>query len=185
MPGRLVSGMVSNTYGNESALRPPQHADTVFIMEEGNLPFPRCPHCDMLLLWLALSIFHLNTTQCAEGLDRKRFRVAAEEDRVGTEMVFREYGPRSPTWWPLNTSWASSRPRMMTVQRLWPTSGRTGKSRRGCQGYLDRRGDISGLRGTFSRRPCRHSSYFSRRCGWLLLVSAGHWGGSNTGWTTI
>ena len=36
--------------------------DTVLILEEGNLPHPRCPLCDMLVLWKAL-----NGTKQAHG----------------------------------------------------------------------------------------------------------------------
>ena len=41
--------------------------DNVVILEEGNLPHPRCPQCDMLVPWRALNMRHLATAQCARG----------------------------------------------------------------------------------------------------------------------
>ena len=35
--------------------------DTVVILEEGNLPHPRCPMCDMLVLWRSLNRMHRRT----------------------------------------------------------------------------------------------------------------------------
>ena len=37
--------------------------DTVVILEEGNLPHPRCPMCDMLVLWRSLNRMHRRTAQ--------------------------------------------------------------------------------------------------------------------------
>ena len=53
--------------------------DTLITMEAGNLPHPRCPHCDVLFPWVALNFRHPNTTQCAKGVERKRHRLADEE----------------------------------------------------------------------------------------------------------
>ena len=41
--------------------------DNVVILEEGNLPHPSCPHCDMLVPWRDLNRWHLATSQCARG----------------------------------------------------------------------------------------------------------------------
>ena len=41
--------------------------DTVVILEEGNLPHPRCPMCDMLVLWRSLNGIHRRTVQCKNG----------------------------------------------------------------------------------------------------------------------
>ena len=66
--------------------------DTVIIMEKGNLTHLRCPWCDIMVLWEALNVYHLNTTKCAKGAKRKRPGLAVEEARVGTEAAFQEYG---------------------------------------------------------------------------------------------
>ena len=51
---------------------------TVFILEEGNLPHPRCPRCNILVPWRALNGSQIATTQCARGSERKRRRLAEE-----------------------------------------------------------------------------------------------------------
>ena len=45
--------------------------DNVFILEEGNLPQPWCPRCDMLVPWSALNQRHPATAQCARGSGEK------------------------------------------------------------------------------------------------------------------
>ena len=46
--------------------------DTVVILEEGNLPHPRCPQFDMLDPWRTLNRRHPATSQCASGTEQKR-----------------------------------------------------------------------------------------------------------------
>ena len=41
--------------------------DTVIIMEEGTLPHPRCPRCDILVPYKALNGRHVTTAQCDKG----------------------------------------------------------------------------------------------------------------------
>ena len=41
--------------------------DTVVILEEGNLPLPRCPRCDLQVSRRALNGRHLETNQCKTG----------------------------------------------------------------------------------------------------------------------
>ena len=55
--------------------------NTVIILEEGNLPHPRCSRCNMLVPWRALNRRHLSTAQCAKGRDRKLRQMAEEEMR--------------------------------------------------------------------------------------------------------
>ena len=55
--------------------------DTVIILEEGNLPHPRCENCDMLVPWRALNGRHKNTGMCKSGVERKRWRLAEAEIR--------------------------------------------------------------------------------------------------------
>ena len=62
------------------------------ILEEGNLPHPRCPLCNMLVLWKSLNGIHTRTSQCTRGTERKRRRLAAEEEREVTARNFSAYG---------------------------------------------------------------------------------------------
>ena len=55
--------------------------DTVVILEEGNLPLPRCPRCDLQVSRKALNERHLETSQCRTGTERKRRRLAEAEMR--------------------------------------------------------------------------------------------------------
>ena len=66
--------------------------DTVAILEEGNLLHPQCPLCDMLVPWKALNVTHRNTKQCTQGAERKRRKLAAEEEREFTTRDFSAYG---------------------------------------------------------------------------------------------
>ena len=65
--------------------------DTVIILEEGNLPHPRCPRCDMLVLWRALNSRHKNTEMCRSGAENKKRRLAEAEVRDSAEMAFEVY----------------------------------------------------------------------------------------------
>ena len=66
--------------------------ETVIILEEGNLPHPRCENCDMLVPWRALNGRHKNTAMCKSGVERKRRRLAEAEIRESTEMASGVYG---------------------------------------------------------------------------------------------
>ena len=68
--------------------------DTVVILEEGNLPLPRCPWCDLQVSRKALNGRHLETNQCRTGAERKIRRLAAAEGEAATEMAFNAYGKR-------------------------------------------------------------------------------------------
>ena len=56
--------------------------DTVVILEEGNLPLPRCPQCDLQVSRKVLNGRHLGTSQCRTGTERKGRRLAEAEMRV-------------------------------------------------------------------------------------------------------
>ena len=45
--------------------------NAVVILEEGNLPLPRCPGCDLQVSRKALNGRHLETNQCKKGAERK------------------------------------------------------------------------------------------------------------------
>ena len=66
--------------------------DIVIILEEGNLPYPRCPQCNILVPWRALNGRHHATAQCAKGAERKRRQIAEAELRDSTERAFEVYG---------------------------------------------------------------------------------------------
>ena len=65
--------------------------DIVIIFEEGNLPHPRCPRCDIFVPWRALNGRHKNTEMCRGGADQKRQRLAEAEVRDSVEMAFKVY----------------------------------------------------------------------------------------------
>ena len=65
---------------------------TVVILEEGNLPHPKCPRYDMLVPWVALNGCHPNTAQYEKGAERKRHRLTEEEMRGSTRWDFQAYG---------------------------------------------------------------------------------------------
>ena len=52
--------------------------ETVVILEEGNLPHPRFPLCDMLVPFKALNRMHRRTSQCTRGAERKIRRLATD-----------------------------------------------------------------------------------------------------------
>ena len=52
--------------------------DTVVILEEGNLPLPRCPRCNLQVSRKALNERHLETNQCRKGAERKQQRLTIE-----------------------------------------------------------------------------------------------------------
>ena len=66
--------------------------DTVVILEEGNLPHPLCPLCDILVPWKSLNEMHRRTAQCTQGAEWKRRQLAAEEDKEVTVRDFSAYG---------------------------------------------------------------------------------------------
>ena len=66
--------------------------DIVIILEEGNLPHPKCSRCDMLVPWRSLNGKHNSTEMCRSGAERKRRRLAETEMQENTEMDFEAYG---------------------------------------------------------------------------------------------
>ena len=64
---------------------------TVVIMEEVNLPQPRCSQCDMLVPRRDLNDRHPATDQCARGAEWKRKRLAEAETRESSERAFKAY----------------------------------------------------------------------------------------------
>ena len=66
--------------------------NTVVILEEGNLPLPQCPQCDLQVSRKALNGRHLETSHCRTGTERKRRRLAEAEMRKISERAFHAYG---------------------------------------------------------------------------------------------
>ena len=66
--------------------------DTVVMLEEGNLPHPWCPWCDLQVPRKALNGSHLGTAQCKKGAERKRRRLAETETRENSERALHAYG---------------------------------------------------------------------------------------------
>ena len=50
--------------------------DTVIILEEGNLPHPQCPKCNMLVPCKALNGRHVTTAQCTKEVEWKIWQLA-------------------------------------------------------------------------------------------------------------
>ena len=71
--------------------------DAVIILEEGNLPHPRFPRCDMLVPWRYLNGRHKSTAICRIGAERKKLRLAETEVRESMEMDFEVYGEQLQT----------------------------------------------------------------------------------------
>ena len=66
--------------------------DTVVILEDGNLPYPHFPQCDILVPWRTMNRSHPAIAQCARGAEQKRWRLAEEELREIMERAFEAYG---------------------------------------------------------------------------------------------
>ena len=65
--------------------------DTVVILEEGNTPQPQCSLCDVLLTWRSLNGMYWRIEQYKRGVERKKRRLAAEEEREVTARAFSAY----------------------------------------------------------------------------------------------
>ena len=66
--------------------------DITIILEEGNLPQPRCSRCNMLVPWRELKDRHNAIAMCKKGAERNRRRMAEAELRDSTERDFGAYG---------------------------------------------------------------------------------------------
>ena len=66
--------------------------DTVMMLEEGNLPLPRCLRCDLQFPRKALNGSHLGTLQCKKGAEQKRRRLTETGTQENAERAFYAYG---------------------------------------------------------------------------------------------
>ena len=55
------------------------------ILEEGDLPHPRCPQCDVFVSHNSLNDRNLTTAFFRRGMERKQHRLAEEEAWAGAE----------------------------------------------------------------------------------------------------
>ena len=123
--------------------------DVVIILEEGNLPHPNCPRCDMLVPWRSLNGKHKSTAMCRSGAERKRRRLAETEIQESTEMAFEVY------WKQLKTvSSFKYLGRILTAgDNDWPAvAGNLGKARKNwgqLQQILSREGADKRMLGNF------------------------------------
>ena len=65
--------------------------DTVVILEEGNLPHPRFPLCNILVTWRSLNGMNRLTVQFKKGAEKKRPRLVSEEERAVISRAFSAY----------------------------------------------------------------------------------------------
>ena len=61
------------------------------MLEEGNLPHPRCPRCDLQVPRKALNGSHLGTAQCKKGAEQKRRWLAEKETQENSKWAFHAY----------------------------------------------------------------------------------------------
>ena len=66
--------------------------DTVFILDEGNLPHPQCTQYNIMVPRRALNGRHSAKSQSSRGTERKRRRLAEAELRESSERAFEAYG---------------------------------------------------------------------------------------------
>ena len=123
--------------------------DTIIILEEGNLPHPRCENCDMFVPWRALNGRHKSTMMCKMGAERKRRRLAEAVIRESTEMAFEVYGHQTQSV--LRFKYLGRV--MMEGDDDWPTvAGNLEKARKiwgRMQGILRRAGATPRISGNF------------------------------------
>ena len=139
--------------------------DTIIILEEGNLPHPRCENCDMFVPCRALNGRRKSTMMCKSGAEQKRRRLAEAEIRDITEMAFEVYGKQIklvPRFTYLG--------RVMTAgDDDWPAvAGNLAKARKSwgrLQGILRREGATPRISGNFSRRLYSKCFCLGRRRG--------------------
>ena len=123
--------------------------DTITILEEGNLPHPRCENCDMFVAWRGVNGRHKSTTMCKRVAERKHRRLAKTEIREIMEMAFEVYGQQ-----------IKSVPRFTYLGRVmttgddnWPAvAGNLEKARKSwgrMQGILRREGATTRISGNF------------------------------------
>ena len=62
------------------------------ILEEVNLPHPRCSRCNMLVNYSDMNRRHLAIAQCSRGAKRKRRKLSEKELRERSERAFKVYG---------------------------------------------------------------------------------------------
>ena len=62
------------------------------ILEEVNLPYPRCPKCDMFVYQQSFNSRYPINSLCQEGKERKRKRLGTEEVEAGVSVALTACG---------------------------------------------------------------------------------------------
>ena len=141
--------------------------DTIIILEEGNLPHPRCENCDMFVPWRALNGCHKSTMMCKKGEKRKRRRLEEAEIRESTEMAFEVYGQQIQS-----VPWFTYLGRVMTTgDDDWPAvAGNLAKARKSwgrMQGILRREGSTTRISENFFKAVVQQVLLFGAET-WLV-----------------
>ena len=142
--------------------------DIVIILEEVNLPHPRCQRCDMFVPSQALIGRQKNTEMCRNGADKKRRPLAEAEVRGSAEMAFEVYGDQLQTV-----------PRFKYLGRIltdgdddWPAvAGNLAKARKSwgrLQGILSREGTKKRVSGDFFREVVQQVILFGAET-WVVF----------------
>ena len=66
--------------------------DIVVILEDGNIPHPRCRLCEMLVSCKSLKETQRSMAECTWGAERKIRQLVVEEEREVTARYFSAYG---------------------------------------------------------------------------------------------
>ena len=95
--------------------------DTVVMLEEGNLPLPRFPRCDLQVSRKAINGRHLGTIQCRTRKERKRRQLGEAEMWENLEhplQVFPHIRLRQPSLLPFRPRPALAGPQVAPVELL-------------------------------------------------------------------
>ena len=65
--------------------------EKIVVLEEGNLPLPKCSCCDMFVTWEDLNGRHQAMSMCAKEVEQKYMCQVYEEADAGAEAAFQTY----------------------------------------------------------------------------------------------
>ena len=132
----------------------------------GNLPYPQCENCDMLVPWRSLNGRHKDKAMCRSGAERNQRWDIEAEIRESAERDFEAYGGQLEL-----VSRFTYLGRVMTAgDDDWSAvAGNLAKARRSwgrLQRILGREGATARISGAFSRPWCNKYYYSGPRRGW-------------------
>ena len=181
LPVGGMHGPSGNEDGNSGSFLNRHVLDTMVILEEGNLPHPRCTQCNILVPRRTLNSRYPSTAKCARGAERKMRRLAEAELRESSERAFEAYGE------PLeNVTVFRYLVRVLTAgDDYWlavvSNLGKAIKSWGRLSRILSREGADPKVLGNFTKRWRRLCCCSGRRRGCLPLGWSGTWIASSTG----